>query len=207
MPGRLESSNSTEPAGGLSVANPTRRSGKTLPINLVVADRRGGVEAGADAANRIDQASAETVRRGTQELAESQRQIVQNAAQQLEAVSRKVAEAIQGTQEDVRSLMTLPSAARGGLQDWQQGVTGLIQGVARTNLQATQELLRLANPGAFVELQQRFVRQYLDTVIENSVTLVRAVRRTADETLGRSPGVSAGGRINPTRDKTCPDRG
>jgi len=127
---------------------------------------------------------AETVHRGTQELAESQRQIVQNAAQQLEALSRKVAEAIKGTQEDVRSLMTLPGAAQGGLQDWQQGVTGLIEGVARTNLQATQELLRLANPGALVELQQRFVRQYLDTVIENSVTLVRAVRRTADETLG-----------------------
>jgi hypothetical protein len=154
--------------GGEVAADTTRRSGA----------------AGADVANRIAQASAETVRRGTQELAESQRQIVQNAAQQLEAVSRKVAEAIQGTQEDVRSLMTLPSAARGGLQDWQQGVTSLIQGVARTNLQATQELLRLANPGALVELQQRFVRQYLDTVIENSVTLVRAVRRTADETLG-----------------------
>jgi hypothetical protein len=35
-----------------------------------------------------------------------------------------------------------------------------------------------------VELQHRFVRQYLDALIENSVNLVRAVRRTADETLG-----------------------
>jgi phasin family protein len=80
--------------------------------------------------------------------------------------------------------MVLPSAARGGLQDLQQSVTGLIEGIVHTNLQATQELFRLTNPGAYVELQHRFVRQYLDALIENSVNLVRAVRRTADETLG-----------------------
>ena len=80
--------------------------------------------------------------------------------------------------------MMLPGTARGGLQDLQQGVNGIIEGVVQTNLRATQELFRLANPSAYIELQQRFVRQYLDTLIENSVTLVRAVRRTADETLG-----------------------
>ena len=145
--------------------------------------RRGG-EAGAQAINRIGHVAGETVRRGTQDLAESQQQIVQNAAAQLEELSRKVAQALQGTNEDVRSLMALPGAARGGLQDVQQGVTGLIEGVVRTNLRAAQELFRLANPGAYVELQQRFVREYLDTLVENSATLVRAVRRAADETLG-----------------------
>jgi hypothetical protein len=140
--------------------------------------------AGAEAINRTGHVVGETVRRGTQELAESQQQIVQQVAGQLEELSRKVAKALQGSTEDVRSLMALPGAARGGLQDLQQGVTGLIEGVVRTNLRATQELFRLANPGAYVELQQRFVREYLDTLVENSATLVRAVRRTADETLG-----------------------
>ena len=141
-------------------------------------------EAGADAVNRSGQAGSDGIRQGTQHLAESQQQIVQNAAEQFEQLSRKVAQAVQGTSEDVRSFMVLPSAARGGLQDLQQGVTGLIEGVVQTNLRATQELFRLANPGAYVELQYRFMRQYLDTLIENSVTMVRAVRRTADETLG-----------------------
>jgi hypothetical protein len=147
------------------------------------ATRRVG-EAGADAVNRSARVGSESVRQGTQHLAESQQQIVQNAAEQFEQLSRKVAQAFQGSSEDVRSLMGLPSAARGGLQDLQQGVTGLIEGIVQTNLQATQELFRLTNPGAYVELQQRFVRQYLDALIENSVNLVRAVRRTADETLG-----------------------
>ena len=147
------------------------------------ATRRVG-EAGAETINRSGRAGSEIIRQGTQDLAESQKQIVQNAAEQFEQLSRNVAQALQGTSEDVRSLMGLPGAARGGLQDLQQGVTSLVEGVIRTNLQATQELFRLANPGAYVELQYRFARQYLDTLIENSVTLVRAVRRTADETLG-----------------------
>ena len=145
--------------------------------------RRGG-EIGADAANRTGQVVSETVRRGAQDLADSQQQIVQSAAEQFEELSRKVAQAVQGTNEDVRSLLAVPGAARGGLQDLQQGVTGLIEGMVRTNLRAAQEFFRLANPSAYVELQQRFVRESLDTFVENSATLVRAVRRTADETLG-----------------------
>ena len=54
---------------------------------------------------------------------------------------------------------------------------------ARSVLRAAQELFRLANPAPFVELQQRFAREYTDTLLRNSATLVRAVRRTADETL------------------------
>jgi hypothetical protein len=141
-------------------------------------------EAGAEAVDRSGRVGTESIRQASQDLADSQQQIVQNAAEQFEQLSRKVAQAVQSTSEDVHSLMVVPGAARGGLQDLQQGMTGLIEGITRTNLRAAQELFQLANPGAYVELQYRFVRQYLDTLIENSVTLVRAVRRTADETLG-----------------------
>ena len=34
-----------------------------------------------------------------------------------------------------------------------------------------------------MELQQRFAREYTDTLLRNSTTLVHAVRRTADEAL------------------------
>src|SRR5215218_9728290 len=144
---------------------------------------RRGTEAGADAARRFGDAANETVRRGTQAVAEAQRQIAQDAAQRFEEVSRKVAEAARGTTENVRRLMVLPNAAEGGLRDIQQGVAGLFEGVVQTNLRAAQELFRLANPAPVVELQQRFVREYTDTLLRNSATLVRAVRRTADETL------------------------
>src|SRR5215204_3025677 len=144
---------------------------------------RRGTEAGAEAMRRAGDAANETVRRGTQAVAEAQRQIAQDAAERFEEVSRKVAEAARGTTENVRQLMALPNAAEGGLRDLQQGVAGLVEGVVQTNLRAAQELFRLANPAPLVELQQRFAREYTDTLLRNGATLVRAVRRTADETL------------------------
>jgi hypothetical protein len=140
-------------------------------------------QAGAEAVQRAGDTASETLRRGSEAFADSQRQLMQKTAQQFEEMSRKVAQAAQGTTEDLRAFMTLPNVAKGGLQDLGQSMTGLIEGVVRTNLKATEELLQLANPSAFVELQQRFVREYLDVLLQGTATLVRATRRTADETL------------------------
>ena len=143
--------------------------------------------AGADAVRRAGEVANETVRRGAQAVAESQRQIVQDAAERFEEVSRKVAEAARGTTENVRQLMALPNAAEGGLRDLQQGMTSLFEGVVQTNLRVAQELFRLANPAPLVELQQRFVREYTDTLLRNGATLVRAVRRTAEQRYEEQP--------------------
>ena len=167
--------------GAEAVQQSGRATGDALRQNAEV--ERRGVEAGADAARHLGDAANDTARRGAQAVADAQRQIVQDAAQRFEEVSRKVAEAAQGTTENVRRLMALPNAAEGGLRDLQQGVAGLVEGVVRTNLRAAQELFRLANPAPFVELQQRFAREYTDTLLRNSAALVRAVRRTADEAL------------------------
>ena len=140
-------------------------------------------EAGAEALRRAGEAASETARRGGQAVAEAQRQIAQDAAERFEEVGRKVAEATRGTSENMRRLMTLPNAAEGGLRDIQQGMVGLFEGVVQTNLRVAQEVFRLANPAPFVELQQRFAREYTDTLLRNGAALVRAVRRTADETL------------------------
>jgi len=158
-----------------------RATGEALRQNADVARR--GTEAGAEAMRRAGEAANDTARRSTQAVVESQRQIAQDAAQRFEEVSRKVADAARGTTENVRRLMSLPNAAEGGLRDLQQGMTGLVEGVVQTNLRAAQELFRLANPAPFVELQQRFAREYTDTLLRNGATLVRALRRNADETL------------------------
>src|SRR5215217_6440755 len=164
--------------GGRAAADALRQGAE---VNADVARR--GSEAGSEAMRRAGDMASDTARRNTQAVVESQRQIAQDAAQRFEEVSRKVAEATKGTTENVRQLMALPNAAQGGLRDLQQGVTGLVEGVVQTNLRAAQELFRLANPAPIVELQQRFAREYTDTLLRNSAVLVRAVRRTADETL------------------------
>ena len=145
---------------------------------------RQGTHAGIEAMRRAGETANETVRRTTQVVAEGQRQITHEAAQTFQEVSRKIAQVAQGTSEEARRLAVLPHAAEGGLHDMRQGMAGLVEGVMQTNLRATQELFRLANPVAIVELQQRFARQYMDTLMQGTATLLRAVRRTADETLG-----------------------
>ena len=168
-----------------------------LAGNVAQHDAHTVADAASDAAQQSGRAPSDALRqnaevgsdandtapRGTQAVAESQRQIAQDAAERFEEVSRKVAEAAQDTTEDVRRPMPLPNAAEGGLQDLQQGMGGLVEGVTQTNLRAAQELFRLANPAPIVELQQRFAREYTDTLLRNSATLARAMRRTADETL------------------------
>jgi hypothetical protein len=145
---------------------------------------RRGAEAEVETVRRAGDAANDTARRGAQPVVESQRRIVQDAAERFEGVSRKMAaEAARGTTENVRRLMALPNAAEGGVRDIHQGVAGLFEGVVQANLRVAQELFRLANPAPFMELQQRFAREYTDALLRNSATLVRAVRRTADETL------------------------
>ena len=144
---------------------------------------RQGAKAGIEVIRRASETANETMRRGTQVLAEGQRQIAQDTAQTFEAVSRKVAQAAQGASEDVRHLMTLPQAAEGGLRDMQQGVAGLVEGVVQTNLRVTKELFRFSNPAAVVEMQQRFAQEYMDTLLQGTAAMLRAIRRTADETL------------------------
>src|SRR5947209_367753 len=133
---------------------------------------RQGTQAGTDAMRRASDAAAETLRRSTQAVADGQRQIAQDAAKRFEETSRKMAEVARGTSEDVNRFFTLPNAAEGGLRDMQQGVAGLVEGVVQTNLRATQELLRLTDPSAVIELQQRFVREYMDTLMRGTTTLV-----------------------------------
>lgn len=164
--------------GSRAAADATRHNAQ------VTADlARQGTQAGADAMRRASDAATETLRRSTQAVTEGQRQIAEEAAKRFQENSRKIAEAARGTSEDVNRFFTLPTAAEGGLRDMQQGVAGLVEGVVQTNLRATQELMRLTDPSAVIELQQRFVREYLDTLMSGTATLVHAIRRTADETL------------------------
>lgn len=165
--------------GGAHVVGEAARRGADATADVT----RQGAKAGVEAIRRASETANETVRRSTQALAEGQRQIAQDTAQTLEAVSRKVAEAAQGASEDVRHLLTLPHAAEGGLRDMQQGVAGLVEGVVQTNLRMTKELFRFSNPTAVVEMQQRFAQEYMDTLLQGTAAMLRAIRRTADETL------------------------
>jgi CBS domain-containing protein len=140
---------------------------------------------GGQAAAEATRQGSDAVRRGAQEWAETQRNFAQIAVEQFEAVGTKVLQAMQQATEDLCTLMMMPNAARGSLssKDVQSGIAGIVEGVMQTNVRATQEFFRLADPSAILDLQRRFAREYFDALLQGSATVVRAARLTAEETL------------------------
>jgi hypothetical protein len=128
-------------------------------------------------------AATEAMARTVETISGAQGEILSKANQELADASRKVIDASRSNAEKMRTLMSLPSAAEGGLQEMQRSVIGLVEGVVRTNLTLMEEMLKVKSPQSYIDLQQRFVRDYLDGLLEGMAMLVRAARRTADETL------------------------
>jgi hypothetical protein len=84
------------------------------------------------------------------------------------------------------TLMLSPAVSeRPGVQARQQNLAGLIDGVLQTNLYAAQEIFRAATPEAVLELQQRFVRDYMAALIHGTMTLVRTIQETAEQALAK----------------------
>jgi len=157
-------------AGGEAVHQGAEAGGEALRRSSEVnaeATRRVGQAAG-DVMHRAGNVASDTTTRIAQNLAESQQHLVQDTTERFEEMSRKVSRAVQDVTQEARTLMTLPNAARDSLQELQQSVTGLIESIVQTNLRLTQQLVHLANPGPLVELQQRFLREYLDAGMEGS---------------------------------------
>jgi CBS domain-containing protein len=140
-------------------------------------------EAGAEAVRQTGEFAAEATQRGTQQVAEAQQRLVEDTAHQFQETGQRLAQAVQQTAEDLRSLLPRPDSAAEGLRELQQALAGLVEGATRTNLRLAQELVRLANPGAILELQQRFAREYLGTLAEGQAGLLRATRHSAEQAL------------------------
>lgn len=172
--------------GAKAAEDTTRSSGEALRQSGEAAARAAeqSGEAGADVLNRAGHAGAAALRKGGEMIAGTQREIAQETARQFEEFGHKMAEAARESADNLRSIMVLPSPVGSGIRDIQQAASSLVEGVVHTNLRATREWFRLANPAAVIDLQRRFVREYLGALLEGSAILVRAVHRSAEEALG-----------------------
>jgi CBS domain-containing protein len=141
-----------------------------------------GMHIAGQAAEHGMEAAGETAQRGMRATSEGAREFIESTAGHVGELSQRMARAAEQTTEDLRTLMTLPGFG-GGMQEMQHAMTGMLNRIVQANLRASQEVFRVANPGALVELQQRFARQYLNGLIEGSAELLRASRHLADTAL------------------------
>ena len=136
---------------------------------------------GAGAVRPAADAAGEAPRRNTKAMAASRLRMAEEAALKFEDARRKVAGATEGASGAEGRLLAVPNAAEGGLRDLQQSMAGLVEGVVRTNLRMAQELFRRDDPASVAALQQRFMREYVDALLQGSAALAHAVHRIADE--------------------------
>jgi len=128
-------------------------------------------------------AAGETARRGAQRMAGAQDQLGQDTARSFEESVTRTAQVAQNLARDWGTLMQLPKLGSGSFQDLSVTLGNTVERVVQTNLHTMQELFRSAGPMAMAELQQRFIRDYLDALLQGSTAIIRTVRQSAEQTL------------------------
>ena len=139
--------------------------------------------AAAETMRHLGDAAGETARRGAQRLAGAQDELGQDAAQYFEQSVRRTARVAQDLARDWGTLMQLPKLGSGSFPDLSASLGNTVERVIQTNLHTMQELFRSAGPMAMAELQQRFIRDYLDALLQGSTAIIRTVRQSTEQTL------------------------
>jgi CBS domain-containing protein len=139
-------------------------------------------DAGAESMRHLSAAAGEAMQRGAQAAAEGQRNIVRRAAEQWEEMGTRMAMALQESARDVRALL-MPGFGDGSMEEVRESVTGLVEGVLRTNMRMVEELFRRTSPANVIDLQRRFGAEYLDTMLQSSAIMLRAARRATEDAL------------------------
>jgi CBS domain-containing protein len=128
-------------------------------------------------------AGTETTRRGVDGLTEGQQALMADMAEYFETLGQQMAHAMQESTADLRRFIVLPRGAGENLKDLRDGISDVVSGVIHSNIRVTRELLQMGSPGAAFELQRRFMRDYIDALLQGSRAIIRATRQTTDQAL------------------------
>jgi hypothetical protein len=159
--------------------------GRAATATATTAVRHGGeaVQQSTEAMKASTEAAGEAAQRGMRQFADGQRELLEAAAGRVEALSRRMASAAAEMAEDLRSFMLIPPAQVTDLRHLQEGMSGLVGGVVQTNLKMMQELMRVSDPVALFELQQRASREYLGALMQGTGAFIRVARQATEQTL------------------------
>jgi hypothetical protein len=83
--------------------------------------------------------------------------------------------------EDMHALMTFASDTHAGMQELQSCLTGLMDGVMRTNLHIAHEIFLVESPRAMLELQQRFLHEYFNAYERGISALIRVANEASEQ--------------------------
>jgi hypothetical protein len=132
------------------------------------------MEAAASRTGDAMERGAEVVQRTGAEVAQRSGAEVARRAEAIEAGGRQLAQFANGVAADEGQAAMRPATS--GMVAMPQAFAGFLGDMARANWQIGQEMLRLANPVALIELQQKMLHGYLDMILAGQATLGRTAR-------------------------------
>ncbi|TDH63357.1 hypothetical protein E2C06_05815 [Dankookia rubra] len=120
----------------------------------------------------------EAARRTGAEVAQRSAAEVTRQAEAIETSGRQSAQVANGAVAGQAETTMRPAMV--GMVALPQAFAGFLGDMARTNWQIGQEMLRLANPVALIELQQKMLHGYLDLILAGQATLGRTAQATEE---------------------------
>jgi hypothetical protein len=151
------------------------------------------VRRGAAAAHTVVEAAQQATIPGAETVQQAGAEVFRKAADTASRGPAAVAEEAQRTaqsfwaaSQDMWRMLPGQAAMPGNMAEMPQAFAGLFGDMVRTNLRIGQELFRLANPMAMIEMQQKLVRSYLDAVAASQSMLLGAARGTAENAQHRA---------------------
>ena len=143
---------------------------------------RGMQEAGR-ATQRTMDTGGQAVRRGLEEVGQGAQSLAEASADQFARMGEMMADAARDAAENARMMVTFSNFANDGVRGMQEAASNMLQRVVQTNVRAMQELVQQASLGEAASRQQRFIREYLQTMVQGSAEMVRAAQELANEAV------------------------
>ncbi|WP_431271595.1 hypothetical protein [Dankookia sp. P2] len=160
--------------GAQQAAKDATRAGTEIIGQVTKATAQQGdavMEAAARQAGEATERGAEVVRRSGAEVARRVEAVEADGRQFAQRTVRETVEAPVGLRPPMDGMAALP-----------QAFAGMLGEMARANWQIGQEMLRLVNPVALIDLQQKMLHGYLDLILAGQAKLDRTVR-TAEASM------------------------
>ncbi|WP_448189214.1 CBS domain-containing protein [Azospirillum sp. sgz301742] len=160
--------------GAEAEADALRESGQTIGRSM---------QETARATQRGIDASGQAVRRGIEDVGQSAQTLAEASADQFTRMGEMMADAARDAAESAHMMVTFSNFTNEGLRGMQEATSNLLQRVVQTNVRAMQEMVQHNSFGELASRQQRFIREYLQTMVQGSAELVRAAQELANEAV------------------------
>lgn len=172
--GAAQTTTSAARLGGMAARETTRQTGQAM---------RQGAAASTEAVRSAGYRAGDAVRKEAETLAEAQRGLMEESAAQFEMVGRQIAESAEQTAETLRGFVLLPAITGRGFPNLQENVSGLVDGVVRTNLRILREMMRFTNPAQLFEAQRQFMYEYTSALLQGTGSIMRIAHQATEQAL------------------------